>query len=112
MTYLLLDLKIDEINKSVVGNADIIPSGSLKALVDDFGGIAKYDNIIPNTSQDLEKTILTSMSQVGEKSSFAKLYSARKSLSDTKMTKGAEQGVYNMANKFIDEIDTILSRKI
>lgn len=103
--------KIDEINKSVVGNADIIPSGSLKALVDDFGGIAKYDNIIPNTSQDLEKTILTSMSQVGEKSSFAKLYSARKSLSDTKMTKGAEQGVYNMANKFIDEIDTILSRK-
>ena len=103
--------KIDEINSSVVGNADIIPSGSLKAMVDDLGGIAKYDNIIPKTSQDLEKSILISMGNVGEKSSFAKLYSARKSLNDTKMTQGAEQGVYNMANKFIDEIDTLLSRK-
>jgi len=103
--------KIDEINSSVVGNADIIPSGSLKVMVDDLGGTAKYDNIIPNTSQDLEKSILVSMGNVGEKSSFAKLYSARKSLNDTKMAQGAEQGVYNMANKFIDEIDTLLSRK-
>ena len=103
--------KIDEINSSVVGNADIIPSGSLKTMVDDLGGTAKYEDIVAGTSQDLEKAILVSMGNVGEKSSFAKLYSARKSLNDTKMTQGAEQGVYNMANKFIDEIDTLLSRK-
>ena len=103
--------KIDEINSSVVGNADIIPSGSLKTMVDDLGGTAKYEDIVAGTSQDLEKSILVSMGNVGEKSSFAKLYSARKSLNDTKMAQGAEQGVYNMANKFIDEIDTLLSRK-
>ncbi len=103
--------KIDDMNTSTLGNSDIIPSGSLRGLVDELGGTAKYRNVVPGTSQDLERSIIESMSQVGERSSFAKLYSARKSLNDTKMTQGAEQGVYNLANKFIDEIDDILSRK-
>jgi hypothetical protein len=103
--------KIDDMNTSTLGNSDIIPSGSLRGLVDELGGTAKYRNVVPGTSQDLERSIIESMSQVGERSSFAKLYSARKSLNDTKMTQGAEQGVYNLANKFINEIDDILSRK-
>ena len=105
--------KIDEINKSVVGNADIIPSGSLKAMVDDLGGTKRFEGLPRGGSETLtgQLEILNYMGGIGPRSSFAKLYTARKYLLDMKMNYGKEQGIFSTANKFLDEIDTILSRK-
>ena len=103
--------KIDEMNKSVVGNSDIIPSGSLKAKVNEMQGTKRFESMPRGSSQSAEKDILNYMSSMGEKSSFGKLYEARRFLSNQKMEFGGEQGIFNLANDFIDEIDTILSRK-
>ena len=105
--------KIDEINKSVVGNSDIIPSGSLKAMVDDLGGTKRFEGLPRGGSETLtgQLEILNYMGGIGPRSSFAKLYTARKYLLDMKMNYGKEQGIFSTANKFLDEIDTILSRK-
>ena len=104
--------KIDAMNTSTLGNSDIIPSGSLKVLVNKLGGTKRFQDL-PRGSETLtgQLEILNYMGKIGDRSSFAKLYTARKYLLDMKMNYGKEQGIYNTANKFIDEIDDILSRK-
>jgi len=100
--------KVDELVNTSAGTAQIIPTANLSTLAKQQ--IPNYKNIVPGTSQSLEKEILQAVQGFGPKSSFGQLYKARKSLSDTRLMNGGEQGVVKFTSQFIDEIDNILGR--
>jgi len=104
---------IDDVLGNAVGQADILPTNSLKELTDNlqsvYGRVA-FSEGVDNSAKTMADSLARSVSGLGEKASFTTLYKSREALAQRMYGSPQKFGkVYEMQKKMLSEIDNILT---
>jgi len=104
---------IDDVLGNAVGQADILPTNSLKELTDSLQsmhGSTAFADAGTQSAKSMADDLARSVSGLGEKASFSTLYRSREALAQRMYNSPQKFGkVYDMQKRMLGEIDNILT---